>query len=266
MNRPTSRGLAACSLAFVLLAPAILSADTVTYCDSFPRQTLRDFTLNVRPYDKQPCILLDADVVLDIVVDGKFFGENRGNCLPAGCSEYDSTHVSLSFQNLDATAAGSQFDRAEHRTLTSNDGVFDFGGTSGYTSPYTWPAYVFYNVPYANLVQFLGPQSVSVDTNAFWYRTGPGNGSYGVSTYVRATLCVTYTYQCAVGAAASTWGDVKVLSGSPHTRTPCRRDGLSASQCTGRPSPFRSNDKSPILACAPAARQFVDTAIPRSPR
>jgi len=198
-------------LTIVLLAPAVLHAETVTYCDSFPRQTIRDFTLNIQPFSQPGCYLANAQVVLGVVVDGAFYGENTGNCLPGGCSENDSTHVSLAFTNLDGAAVGSVYDHAQHLTLTSYDGVLDFAGASGYTSPYVWPAYTGWAMTYANLAQFLAPQSVLVDTQAFWSRTGPGNGSYGVRTYVRGTLCVTYTYTCPVGAAPSTWAGVKVL-------------------------------------------------------
>ena len=198
-------------LAIALLAPAVVQADTVTYCDSFPRQTIRDFQLPVHPFDQPGCTLTDAHAVLDVTVDGAFFGENTGNCLAGGCSEYDSTFVSLAFTDLDGAPVGSDNSVAQHLTLTSYDGVLDFGGTSGYTTPYVWPAYSGYVMSYASLAQFWGAQSVAVDTEAFWSRTGPGNGAYGVRTYVWGKLCVTYTYSCSVDASPGSWADVKVL-------------------------------------------------------
>jgi hypothetical protein len=209
MKRLTTGGLAV--LAGALLAPAVVRAETVTYCDSFPRQTIRDFTLTVRPFDQPACALTNAQVALDVVVDGAFYGENTGNCLAGGCAEYDSSHVSLAFTELSGAPASAVHDVAQRRTLTSYDGVFDYAGASGYTSPYVWPAYAGYAVSYSSLVQFLAAQSVFVDTSAFWYRTGPGNGSYGVRTYIRGKVCVTYTYTCPVGVAPSTWAGMKVL-------------------------------------------------------
>ena len=202
-------------LAIVLLVPAAVPAavpaDTITYCDSFPRATLRDFQLPVHPFDLPGCTLIDAHVVLDITVDGAFYGENTGNCLPGGCSESDSTYVSLAFTNLNGAAAGADHSESQHLTLTSYDGVFDYAGSSGYTKAYVWPAYSGFVMTYANLAQFWGAQSVAVDTEAYWQRIGPGNGSYGVRTYVWGKLCVTYTYTCSVDAAPSSWADVKVL-------------------------------------------------------
>jgi hypothetical protein len=195
----------------VLFAPAMSQAETVTFCDSFPRQTIRDFSLSVHSFDRPGCLLLGAQVQLDVLVDGAFYGENTGNCLAGGCSENDSTHVSLAFTDLNGAAVGSQHDYSKHHTLTSYDGALDFAGTSGYTDPYVWPAYSAWPMSYSSLGQFLTPQSVFVDTDAFWSRSGPGNGTYGVRTYVTGKVCVTYTYSCPVGAEPSTWGRMKVL-------------------------------------------------------
>jgi len=198
-------------LAGALLAPAAVQAETVTYCDSFPRQTIRDFQLAVQPFQRPGCMLDAASVVLHITVDGGFYGENTGNCLPGGCSERDSTYVSLAFTDLDGTPVGSDHSVTQNLTLTSYDGVFDFGGTSGYTNDYVWPAYSSYAMTFTSLSQFLSAQSVAIDSEAFWSRTGPGNGSYGVHTHVWGALCVTYTYTCSVGANPSTWAGGKVL-------------------------------------------------------
>jgi hypothetical protein len=209
MRRLTTGALAL--LAATLLAPAMLRAETVTYCDSFPRQTIRDFTLTIPAFNRPGCALSNAQVTLDVAVDGAFYGENTGNCLAGGCAEYDSSHVALAFSDLNGSPVGSAHDVAQHRTLTSYDGVLDYAGTSGYTSPYVWSAYAGYSMSYSNLAQFLAAQGVFVDTSAWWYRTGPGNGSYGVRTYIRGKVCVTYTYTCPVGTASGTWASMKVL-------------------------------------------------------
>ncbi len=49
--------IARVGLATVLLAPAFLHAETITLCDSFPRQTIRDFTLTIPAFSQTSCVL-----------------------------------------------------------------------------------------------------------------------------------------------------------------------------------------------------------------
>lgn len=186
---------------------------TITVCDSIPRQTFRDVTLTlpVPQFPYPECEILDADVVLDVHVDGQFFGENTGNCIPPGCSYNDSIYVALALNDLDGSPLDRDFDFVTSGLLQGYDGSMDFGGASGYTVPFSWSAFSAYAMNYPSLSIFDDPVSVVIDGTAFSRLTNPGNGAYGVATYITAKVTVVYTYECVVVTEATTWGRVKQL-------------------------------------------------------
>jgi hypothetical protein len=196
-----------------LVVPSFSFADTVAVCDTIPRTTFQDLTLviDVPSFPYQDCTLMGAEVVLNVTVDGQFFGENTGNCLSGGCSYADSIYLSLSLQDLDGNPILIDENFTDSGLLTSYDGVFDFGGTSGYTTPFMWPAFNGFVMTYADLSIFNNPVPVVIDAEAFSQLISPGNGSFNVSTYIEATVCATYTYECTTAAEPVTWGQLKSL-------------------------------------------------------
>ncbi len=180
-------------------------------CDTIPRTTFQDVTLTIDvpqfPYPE--CTLMGADVVLNVTVDGQFIGENTGNCLPSGCAWADSIYLSLSLTDLDGSPVFVDQSFTDSGLLTSYDGVFDFGGTSGYTSPFLWEPFNGFVLTYADLSIFDNPVPVVIDATAWSLLMNPGNGSYGVSTYIEATVCALFTYECSTAVERSTWGRIK---------------------------------------------------------
>lgn len=187
------------------------SADTYTVCDSIPRTTFQDvtLTLDIPEFPFQDCYLIDAVVTLDVKVDGRFFGENTGNCGPAGCAWRDSIYASVSLSDLNGAPLFSDFSFVDSGTVTGYDGVLDFGGTSGYTSPYFWTPYASFVMTYPDLSIFDTPVPVTIDAEAWTQLMNPGNGAYGVATYIEAKVCVTYTFECATSVEPATWGAIK---------------------------------------------------------
>ena len=168
-------------------------------------------TLTVPAFPYSECGLTGAQVTLEVTVDGQFYGENTGSCLPSGCAWADTNDVWLVLNDLNGTALNRQYRYAASGTLQGYDGVMDFGGPSGYTSPYSWAAFSSFGMTYPNLALFSNPVSVPIDTDAFSRLHNPGNGTYGVSTYITASLCVTYSYECVIGVQPSPWARVKGL-------------------------------------------------------
>jgi hypothetical protein len=190
-----------------------MAQQTITVCDSIPRQTFQDVTLTlpVPQFPYADCHILDADVRLDVYVDGQFFGENTGNCIPPGCSYHDSVYVALALNDLDGTPLDQDYNFVASGLLQSYDGVLDFGGPSGYTIPFSWSAFASYAMQYSSLSIFNSPVNVAIHSTAFSQLVNPGNGAYGVATYITAKVCATYTYECVVAAEPTTWGRVKQL-------------------------------------------------------
>jgi len=198
----------------LLFGPALRAyADTFTVCDTIPNQSFRDVTFNVTipPFPYPDCYLINADVVLNLSVDGQFYGENTGNCIAPGCAWYDSLYASVLLTNLNGASLGGDFTYTDGGLLQSYDGTFDFGGPSGYTSPFSWTPFSDFHMTYPSLSIFNNPISVPIQATAFSSLTSPGNGSFNVSTYIQGTLCVTYEYQCPTAVEPVSWGTIKAL-------------------------------------------------------
>lgn len=200
-------------LLLVALAGAARAQDTLRVCDNFARQTFQDVTLTLQvpqfPYPE--CTLLSADVRLTIAIDGAHFGENTGNCIPPGCSYVDTTWVDLGLDDLNGNPLDTSTLFATQGLLTGYDGVFDFGGTSGFTAPFAWAPFNNFALTYPNLDYFDNPVVFAVDGTALSHLRGPGNGTFGVRTYIQASLCATYVYACVTPVEPTTWGGIKAL-------------------------------------------------------
>jgi len=212
-----SQLIAAALLATLLAAGTAAAQDTLRVCQPFPRQSFQDVTLTlpVPQFPLPECTILDANIRLTLSVDGRHFGENTGNCLAGGCSYIDTTRVSFLLNDLD----GSPLDTANmftcQGTMTSYDGVFDFGGTSGYSVPFAWTPFNNFLMTYPDLSIFDNPVSLVIDGTAFSHLIGTGNGSFNVSTFVQATLCAEYIYACVVPVRPTTWSAIKSLIQQP---------------------------------------------------
>ena len=200
-------------LLLVALAGTARAQDTLRVCDTFPRQTFQDITLDllVPQFPYPECTLLDAEVRLTLAIDGAHFGENTGNCIPPGCSYRDTTWIDVALNDLDGDPLDASSVFTAQGLLSGYDGVFDFGGTSGFTTPFAWTPFNGFLLSYPNLDYFDNPVAFSIDGTAFSKLISPGNGSFGVRTYVQASLCATYVYACVVPVQSTTWGSIKAL-------------------------------------------------------
>ena len=198
----------------LLFGPALPArADTFTVCDTIPRVSFRDvsFDVTIPAFPYPDCYLISADAVLNVSIDGQFFGENTGNCIAPGCAWYDSIYASVSLNDLDGSPLADDFSFTDGGLLQSYDGTFDFAGPSGYTSPFAWAPFNDFHMTFTDLSIFANPVIVPIQAHAFTSLTSPGNGSFNVSTFIQGTLCVTYEYACPTAVEPVSWGTIKAL-------------------------------------------------------
>lgn len=201
MNTPSSRILLPV-LVIASLATAA-GAQTVTYCDSYAGP-FSGFSLTVPRYDLTNYPLMGAQVELDVTYAGQLTGENVSPVQP--CEWVFGLDLRVSGQDL----TGAPIAFSEHLESSGTLGVA--GGAEAYTvtMPFAGTLANGRTLAWSGLPEFYADRTLTFTTPGFggvYFMYG--QGSFGWSFSVSAQVCVTYTYDGAIGATATSFGALK---------------------------------------------------------
>jgi len=189
---------------------SVAMAGTVTLCDTIELTTIDDINLVIPAFDETEHALTGVDVVLNVTITGDAHGENTGNCFAGGCEWSFWQDASFAGTDLDGTPLYASDHVELGGTIDSYDGIMDFGGASGYTVAFPeWTPFSDFHLNATDLATFYTPTSFVLDEETLGSQTTPGNGSYGWSTFMEASICVTYTFDSTVATEEITWDTLK---------------------------------------------------------
>jgi hypothetical protein len=193
-------------LLLVLLLSSLavgVHAQTVTYCDTYTGPP-SGFSLTVPRFDRTSFPLMDADVLLDVTYNGQLVGENIhptqwcawafGLNLRLGAQDFAGAVVALNKQ-VEAEGELGPAGGADPYTVT-----VPFTGTIAQDAVLGW----------SNLAGFYADQVLPFTASGLGgVFQMMGQGVFGWSFTITAQVCVTYTYDGAIGTTATSFGALK---------------------------------------------------------
>lgn len=193
--------LSLCTLSTMMAAPAL--AQTVTYCDTYVGP-LNQFTLNVDGFDLGAYALTGADVELNVTYSGQLSGQNTSTTTPCWWSFGMSLGVASQTFDLDPYTFG---------TAIAADGEIPVAGgveSNTVTVPLSGTIVAGYSIPWSVLTSFYNDRTLSFTTPSLGGVSQMGGaGVFSFSCVISAEVCVTYTYDNAVGLEAASFGTLK---------------------------------------------------------
>lgn len=195
--------LSLCVLSTLMVAPAV--AQTVTYCDTYVGP-LDQFTLNVGGFDLSAYALADADVELNVTYSGQLSGQNTSATTP--CWWSFGMNLGVSSQTFD-------LDPYTFATAVAADGEIPVAGgvePNTVTVPLSGTVVAGYAIPWSGLTDFYNDRTLTFTTPSLGGVSQMGGaGVFSFSFVITAEVCVTYTYDNAVGAEAASFGTLKAI-------------------------------------------------------
>lgn len=193
--------LSLCTLSTMMAAPAL--AQTATYCDTYVGP-LNQFTLNVDGFDLVAYALAGADVELNVTYSGQLSGQNTSTTTPCRWSFGMSLGVASQTFDLDPYTFG---------TAIAADGEIPVAGgvePNTFTVPLSGTIVAGYSIPWSELTSFYNDQMLTFTTPSLGGVSQMGGaGVFSFSCVITAEVCVTYTYDNAVGREAASFGTLK---------------------------------------------------------
>jgi hypothetical protein len=175
---------------FTLIAIAASHAASITHTTTiFPSRTDWSVTNSVPQFDAALGTLTNVIIGINVNANTEVFVENRDR--RAWATTVGSTVTAT------ATVAGfsaiTSFTNSHTQTLTSFDGLLDFGGTSGFTQSVSGSDSASTSVPFAPFVG-VGNVPLIASTLAVGNYQGSGFYEFGVLTTASALVTVTYEF------------------------------------------------------------------------
>jgi hypothetical protein len=193
------------TLAFSTLAFGPAQAQTVTNCDSYVGP-LSQFTLNVDRFNIGSYALTDADVVLNVTYTGQLLGQNTSTVTP--CWWSFNMNLGLASQSLDLipyTLSGAALADGEIPVAGGVD-------PNTVTVPLSGTIAAGYSIPWAVLASFHSDQVLTFATPSFGGVAQMGGaGIFSFDFEISAEVCVTYSYDNAVGLEEASFGALKAM-------------------------------------------------------
>lgn len=196
-------------LAAAVLAASGASAAVQVVTASIPLRTTNFAdVLSVAQFDGSLGALTGVSIVANIAYSGRHFGENMSATSPSQFLSRLTYTLSLTGAGLTGPVSLANLNEAAG-SLGVNDGLYDFGGTSGYTVNFSDGNQGLANLTGVDdLSAFIGTGSIQYTLTANATSFHQGNGgvmSMGTQSQASGDVTVTYTYTLipAPGAAAS---------------------------------------------------------------
>lgn len=187
------------------MAAERVAAQTVTYCDTYVGP-LHEFTLDVNGFDLGAYALTGADVELNITYSGQLSGQNTSTTTPCWWSFGMSLGVASRTFDLDPYTV---------TTPVTADGEIPVAGgaePSTVTVPLSGTVVAGYPIPWSDLTSFYNDRTLSFTTPSLGGVSQMGGaGVFSFSCVISAEVCVTYTYDNAVGLEAASFGTLKAI-------------------------------------------------------
>ena len=213
--KPLMRSGVLCALTLCLAAlPA--GAATVTFTTSVPLQ-LTDWytTINLPKFDPSQGTLTQVSFDVSDSLVHKIEFENQS---PTSHSTVrDSVYVTVDVQRPASTSLVSAVAKLYRTaTVSTYDGTLDYAGTSGITLDGLTATATGSGVTSApaDLTLFSGTGTIALPCQAeayFMFSYSGGNARFRLTTQATARVSVTYTYDRALPAHATSWGRIKSL-------------------------------------------------------
>ncbi|MBK7189205.1 MAG: hypothetical protein IPH86_11105 [bacterium] len=195
--------LAVISMLTLAFSPA--QAQTVTSCESYVGP-LGQFTLDVARFDIGAFALTDATVELNVTYTGQLLGQNTSTVTP--CWWSFNMNLGLASGTLDLTPY--TFNAA----VLADGEIPVAGGVDPNTVnvPLSGTIVAGYAIPWTVLASFYSDQILIFDTPSLGgVAQFGGAGIFSFDFEINAEVCVTYSYDNAVGLEDASFGALKAM-------------------------------------------------------
>lgn len=197
-SRTTRLILTACLL--VVALPTL--AQTVTYCDQYSGP-FTDFSLTVPQFDLVDYPLTSVEVLLTVSYSGVLNGENIDDTLDCSYGFHMNLALESNHLNGDPLAMNSE------ELIT---GEIPLGGTI--SEPINGELWNAFPVEWTNLNDFYTDQEMNftVPATSFGYVAQMfGTGVFNWAFDLNAEVCVTYSYDIAIGVDQVSFDSIKAI-------------------------------------------------------
>jgi hypothetical protein len=187
----------------LMFEPAM--AQTVTYCDAYAGP-LNQFMLNVDGFELSAYALAGADVELNVSYSGQLSGQNTSTTTPCWWSF-----------GMNLGVASQTFDLDPYTFLTAIAAEGEIPVAGGVepnivTVPLSGTIVAGYSIPWSELTAFYNDRTLTFTTPSLGGVSQMGGaGVFSFSCVISAEVCVTYTYDNAVGQETASFGTLKAI-------------------------------------------------------
>ncbi|MBK7048965.1 MAG: hypothetical protein IPH48_21170 [bacterium] len=177
----------------------------MTSCDSYVGP-LGQFTLDVARFDIGAFALTDATVELNVTYTGQLLGQNTSTVTP--CWWSFNMNLGLASETLD-------LDPYTFNAAVLADGEIPVAGgvdPNTVAVPLSGTIVAGYSIPWSVLSSFHADQVLSFTTPSFGgVAQMGGTGIFSFDFEITAEVCVTYSYDNAVGLEEASFGALKAM-------------------------------------------------------